>query len=192
MAIPATYDEFLDFAKDAARVIAPDAEIKTQKVDKLQGESYVGISVRPENSNAAVTMDLHTLFDKVRENPKRLAAVMSEFLSTLDEAIRNIPKIDADRLTDYEQVKDQLVMQVIPVEPNRERLSQIPHKTIEDIAVVYRIDVSDDRHQNASSLVTNNMLECFGVTPEQLHRDAVASQMDHCPPKLRNMSDVLA
>ena len=192
MAIPATYDEFLDFAKDAARVIAPDAEIKTQKVDKLQGESYVGISVRPENSNAAVTMDLHTLFDKVRENPKRLAAVMSEFLSTLDEAIRNIPKIDADRLTDYERVKDQLVMQVIPVEPNRERLSQIPHKTIEDIAVVYRIDVSDDRHQNASSLVTNNMLECFGVTPEQLHRDAVASQMDHCPPKLRNMSDVMA
>ena len=39
MAIPATYDEFLDFAKDAARVIAPDAEIKTQKVDTLQGES---------------------------------------------------------------------------------------------------------------------------------------------------------
>ena len=192
MAIPATYDEFLDFAKDAARVIAPDAEIKTQKVDKLQGESYVGISVRPENSNAAVTMDLHTLFDKVRENPKRLAAVMSEFLSTLDEAIRNIPKIDADRLTDYERVKDQRVMQVIPVEPNRERLSQIPHKTIEDIAVVYRIDVSDDRHQNASSLVTNTMLECFGVTPEQLHRDAVASQMGHCPPTLRNMSDVMA
>ena len=163
MAIPATYDEFLDFAKDAARVIAPDAEIKTQKVDKLQGESYVGISVRPENSNAAVTMNLHNLFDKVRENPKRLAAVMSEFLSALDEAIRNIPKIDADRLMDYEQVKSQLVMQVIPVGPNRERLSQIPHKTIEDIAVVYRIDV-----------------------------DAVASQMDHCPPKLRNMSDVMA
>ena len=192
MAIPATYDEFLDFAKDAARVIAPDAEIKTQKVDKLQGESYVGISVRPENSNAAVTMNLHNLFDKVRENPKRLAAVMSEFLSALDEAIRNIPKIDADRLMDYEQVKSQLVMQVIPVGPNRERLSQIPHKTIEDIAVVYRIDVSDDRHQNASSLVTNNMLECFGVTPEQLHRDAVASQVDHCPPTLRNMSEVLA
>ena len=86
-------------------------------------------------------MNLHTLFDKVRENPKRLAAVMSEFLSALDEAIRNIPQIDADRLMDYEQVKGQLVMQVIPVGPNREKLSQIPHKTIEDIAVVYRTGV---------------------------------------------------
>ena len=39
MAIPATYDEFLDFAKDAARVIAPDAEIKTQKVDKCSRDN---------------------------------------------------------------------------------------------------------------------------------------------------------
>ncbi len=46
MAIPKTYDEFLDFAKDAARAIAPNAEISTQKVDKLQGESYVGLSVK--------------------------------------------------------------------------------------------------------------------------------------------------
>ena len=192
MAIPATYDEFLDFAKDAARVVAPDAEIRTQKVDKLQGESYVGLSVRPENSNAAVTMNLHSLFDQVQENPKRLAAVMSEFLSGLEEAIRDIPKISPDRLMDYGHVKDQLIMQVVPVDPNREKLTQIPHKIIEDIAVVYRIDVSDSRHHNASTLVTNQMMKQFGVTPEQLHQDAVASQMEHCPPTLRNMSEVMA
>ena len=192
MAIPKTYDEFLDFAKDAARAIAPNAEISTQKVDKLQGESYVGLSVRPENSHAAVTMNLRGLFDQVQKNPKRLAAVMSEFLSALDQAIKNIPRIDPGRLLDYSQVKEQLTMQVIPVAPNREKLSQIPHRTIEDIAVVYRIDVSDSRHHNASTLVTNQMLDQFGITPEQLHQDAVASQMEHCPPTLKNMSDMMA
>ena len=192
MAIPKTYDEFLDFAKDAARAIAPNAEISTQKVDKLQGESYVGLSVRPENSHAAVTMNLRGLFDQVQKNPKRLAAVMSEFLSALDQAIKNIPRIDPGRLLDYSQVKEQLTMQVIPVAPNREKLSQIPHRTIEDIAVVYRIDVSDSRHHNASTLVTNQMLDQFGITPEQLHQDAVASQMEHCPPTLKNMSEMMA
>ena len=161
-------------------------------MEKLQGESYVGLSVRPENSNAAVMMNLHKLFDQVQENPKRLAAVMSEFLSSLENAIRNIPKVNADSLLDYDQVKGQLLMQVIPVEQNRERLAQIPHKTIDDIAVVYRISVSSSMDHSASALVTNQMLENFGITPEQLHLDAVASQMDHCPPKLRNMSDVLA
>ena len=192
MAIPATYDEFLDFSKDAARAIAPDAEITVKKVEKLQGESYVGLSVRPEGSNAAVTMNLHSLFEQVQENPKRLAAVMSEFLSGLEKALTQIPQVDPARFMEYDNVKEQLTMQVVPVKPNQEKLAEIPHKTIEDIAVVYRIEVGDSRNQNASILVTNQMLDHFGVTPEQLHQDAVMSQAEHHPPTLRNMSEMMA
>lgn len=187
-----SYEEFLDAAKDAAKTRHPEADVTIQKVEKLQGESYVGLSVRPEGQNAAVTLNLHELHDQVVENPKRLAAVMSEFLSGLDKAISQIPQVDTKQFTEYENVKGNLMMQVIPVEPNKEKLAQIPHKTIEDIAVVYRIDVSDARHHNASVLVTNQMMEHFGITPEQLHQDAVASQMANHPPTLKNMSEMMA
>ncbi|MCR5182275.1 MAG: DUF5688 family protein, partial [Clostridia bacterium] len=187
-----SYEEFLDVAKDAAKTRHPEADVTIQKVEKLQGESYVGLSVRPEGRNAAVTMNLHELHDQVVDNPKRLAAVMSEFLSGLDKALEQIPQVDVKRFTEYENVKGNLVMQVIPVEPNKEKLEQIPHKTIEDIAVVYRIDVSDSRHQNATVLVTNQMMDQFGITPEQLHQDAVASQAAHKPPTLKNMSEMMA
>ena len=184
--------DFLDIAKDAAKTRHPEADVTIQKVEKLQGESYVGLSVRPEGKNAAVTMNLHELHDQVVENPKRLAAVMSEFLSSLDKALEQIPQVDVKQFTEYENVKGNLMMQVIPVEPNMEKLEQLPHKTIEDIAVVYRIDVSDSRHHNASVLVTNQMLEKFGITPEQLHMDAVISQMETHPPTLKNMSEMMA
>ena len=187
-----SYEDFLDIAKDAAKTRHPEADVTIQKVEKLQGESYVGLSVRPEGQNAAVTMNLHDLHDQVVENPKRLAAVMSEFLSGLDKAISQIPQVDTKQFTEYENVKGNLMMQVIPVEPNKEKLEQVPHKIIEDIAVVYRIDVSDSRHHNASVLVTNQMMEHFGITPEQLHQDAVASQMAHRPPTLKNMSEMMA
>lgn len=137
-------------------------------------------------------MNLRSLFEEVQENPKRLAAVMSEFLSGLDKAISQIPQVDTKQFAEYENVKGNLMMQVIPVEPNKEKLAQLPHKTIEDIAVVYRIDVSDSRHQNASILVTNQMLEQFGISQEQLHQDAVASQAEHRPPQLTNMSEMMA
>ena len=187
-----SYEEFLDIAKDAAKTRHPEADVTIQKVEKLQGESYVGLSVRPEGQNAAVTMNLHDLHDQVVENPKRLAAVMSEFLSGLDKAIAQIPQVDVQHFTEYENVKGNLMMQVIPVEPNKEKLEQIPHKTIEDIAVVYRIDVSDSQHHNASVLVTNQMMDQFGITPERLHQDAVASQMANRPPTLKNMSEMMA
>lgn len=187
-----SYEEFLDVAKDAAKTRHPEADVTIQKVEKLQGESYVGLSVRPEGQNAAVTMNLHDLHDQVVENPKRLTAVMSEFLSGLDKAISQIPQVDTKQFTEYGNVKGNLMMQVIPVEPNKEKLEQVPHKTIEDIAVVYRIDVSDARHHNASVLVTNQMMEHFGITPEQLHQDAVTSQMANRPPTLKNMSEMMA
>lgn len=186
------YEEFLDVAKDAAKTNYPDADITIQHVDRLQGESYVGLSVRPEGKNAAVNLNLNSAFEQSQENPKRLAAIMSEFLSGLDKAISQIPTINVDQLRNYDNVKDHLVMQVIPVEANAEKLLQIPHKTVEDIAVVYRIDVSDNLNRNATTLVTNQMMEQFGITPEQLHQDAVASQMEHCPPSLRNMADMMA
>lgn len=58
--------------------------------------------------------------------------------------------------------------------------------------MVYRIDVSDSRHHNATVLVINQMLDQFGITPEQLHQDAVISQAEHHPPTLRNMSEMMA
>ena len=99
-----SYEEFLDIAKDAAKTRHPEADVTIQKVEKLQGESYVGLSVRPEGQNAAVTMNLHELHDQVVDTPKQLAAVMSEFLSGLDKAIAQIPQVDAKRFTEYENV----------------------------------------------------------------------------------------
>ena len=37
-----SYEEFLDAAKDAAKTRHPEADVTIQKVEKLQGESYVG------------------------------------------------------------------------------------------------------------------------------------------------------
>ena len=137
-----SYEEFLDVAKDAAKARHPEADVTIQKVEKLQGESYVGLSVRPEGQNAAVTMNLHELHDQVAGNPKSLAEVISDFLYGLDKALEQIPQVDVRRFHDYDQVKGSLMMQVIPVELNKEKLEQIPHKTIED--TVEYVSITND------------------------------------------------
>ena len=52
------FDEFLEAAKDRVQETIPDAEVKIQQVNKLQGESYTGISVQPEGAAAAVTFNV--------------------------------------------------------------------------------------------------------------------------------------
>ena len=63
-------------------------------------------------------------------------------------------------------------MQVIPVGPNMEMLENIPHKTVEDIAVVYRVELPNAADSSATTLVTNQLLAEYGVTADQLHVDA--------------------
>ena len=116
------YDEFLEFAKNETRAAIPDAVVKSQQVDKLQGESYTGLSVRPEGSNAAVTMNLNNAFERYQEQPGSLTSLMDKVISDVRAALSQIPQVDTTQLGDYSKVKDQLIMQVIPVEPNAEML----------------------------------------------------------------------
>lgn len=83
-------------------------------------------------------------------------------------------------------------MEVVSAEANKEMLETVPHQNIEDMAVVYRFVLSSDDDGRASILVTNQLLENMGVTPEQLHADAMenAPQIKHV--EIKGMSEVLA
>ena len=52
------FDDFLKAAQARIQEELPDTEIRIQQVNKLQGESYVGISVQPEGAAAAATFNI--------------------------------------------------------------------------------------------------------------------------------------
>lgn len=83
-------------------------------------------------------------------------------------------------------------MEVVSAEANKEMLETVPHQNIEDMAVVYRFVLSSDDDGRASILVTNQLLENMGVTPEQLHADAMENAPQIQPVEIKGMSEVLA
>ena len=66
------FDEFLEAAKDRVQETIPDAEVKIQQVNKLQGESYTGISVQPEGAAAAVTFNVSPAFERYQDDESSL------------------------------------------------------------------------------------------------------------------------
>ena len=70
------FDEFLEAAKDRVQETIPDADVKIQQVNKLQGESYTGISVQPEGAAAAVTINVSPAFERYQENESQLDAIL--------------------------------------------------------------------------------------------------------------------
>ena len=71
-------------------------------------------------------------------------------------------------------------------------LEKVPHQNMEDMAIVYRFVLDSNDEGRATILVTNQLLETMGVTPEQLHADAMENAPELKPAVIKGMSEVMA
>lgn len=184
------FETFMNEAIKEMRDRFPDFDISKQEVSKLQGESYTGMAVRPENSEIGVTLNLQDFY-KALGFGMFLEDVMDSIERSVVSAVRHMPHYDARVLEDYDRMRDALTVDLVPVAGNEEKLVQIPHKNVEDMALVYRFEEESSVYGSASILVTNEMLAVYDITADQLHEDAMKAAVENRPAKLHNMNDVM-
>ena len=184
------FETFMNKAIKEMRDRFPDFDISMQEVSKLQGESYTGMAVRPENSEIGATLNLQD-FHKALDSGMFLEDVMDSIERSVVSAVRHMPHYDARVLEDYDRMKDALTVDLVSVAGNEEKLAQIPHKNVEDMALVYRFEEESSVYGSASILVTNEMLAVYDITADQLHEDAMKAAVQNRSAKLHNMNDVM-
>lgn len=189
------YREFVDQVSEDLKKVLPEelqgAKITARQVDKLQGASYYGITVQPENSNIGISMDLSGAFDAM-QNGRSYDVVLAELGTSVTEGFASRPNVREAELLDYDAMRDKLMVQVVPTAGNEEMLATVPHVEQEDMSLVYRFVFSTDERGTASTLITNQMLDSYGITAEQLHTDAMANAPEQFPASVRSMQEVLA
>lgn len=185
------FKEFQDQILQEAQDRMWGVKVGIQNVEKLQGESYTGLSIQPNDSPMAATINLDSLYIQMSDG-KSFQEVADNLISQAADIITDMPKIDVNNLTNYDQMKNTLVVQVIPTDRNEDMLANIPHKNIEDMSVVYRMQIDQNETGTSSVLVTNAMLENYGITAEQLHQDAMDAATINNPATFRSMQDVLS
>ena len=131
-------------------------------------------------------------FYDAMENGRSYDEVVDKAVEVVNSGITQRPDFDIDSLSDYSQMKEKLAMEVVSAEANKEMLETVPHQNMEDMAVVYRFVLNSDDEGRSSILVTNQLLESMGVTPEQLHADAMENAPQIRPASIKGMSEVMA
>ena len=183
-------EQFVADVKGRLAEQGADVKVSVNEVNKLN-ESYEAITVTPEGSNIGVNMSLEKFYDAVQDGTP-YDSVVDKAVDVISNGIEQRPDIDVASLTDYSQMKEKLAMEVVSAETNKDMLENVPHQNIEDMAVVYRFILSSDEDGRASILVTNQMLDTMGVTPEQLHADAIENAPQIKPAEIKGMSEVMA
>lgn len=188
------YNEFLKkLQEDLQEALSGSAvTVKETDVQKVQGESYHGLQFRQDGSNVGFNMDMHNFFEEM-ENGIPYHEVMLDARDAANVALDRALALEADgrKLNNYDLMKQSLIVQLVSTEKNREMLDRIPHREMEDMSIIYRFDLGETADGNASILLTNQMLQNYGITEEQLHQDAMTYAPLLHPVSIRSLNSVL-
>ena len=180
------------FTEDVGNALSErgiDAAVTTNTVEKMN-ESYEALTITPEGSHVGVNLNMDRFFEAY-ENGVSYDEVVNKATDVAEQGIKESPAVDIASLTNYDIMKEKLAMEVVSSEANADLLSKIPHQQIEDMAVIYRCVLSTGEEGMSSVVVTNAMLDTFGVTAEQLHADAMENAPEIKPAVIKGMTEVM-
>ena len=183
-----------NLAKDVKETIdartGKDTTVEIRTVDKMN-ETYDALTVKPEDSIIGVNLNATSLY-KEFEAGTSYDSIVEKSADIAVNALENRPEFNVDAFKDYDRMKDTLAIEVVSAERNAELLETVPHKNIEDMAVVYRFVLGESAEGTGTILVTNQMLDNYGITAEQLHQDAILNAPEIRPVVIQGMGEVLA
>ena len=177
--------------KDAMADISPGATVDVRSVEKLQEGSYTGITISPAGGNVGMNLNANQLFDQMQDG-QAYEGVLAVAVSTAERGLHDMPAVDVSELMNYEAAKKYLCFDVVGSDRNADMLEKVPHTDKENISMVYRLQLDSTENGAATVLITNAMMEQFGVTKEQLHADAMENAQEIRPADFRTMAAVMA
>lgn len=163
--------------------------VSLNEVTKNNGVRLQGISIMEKDRNISPTIYLNSIFEEYEEGTTFAACVRK--ITNVYEDSRTETNINMDFFTDYGKVKEKLVYKLINFEKNQELLAQIPHITYLDLAIVFYCLVSHELIGNATVLIHHKHCKIWGITQEELYRQAGINTPRLLPYEIQNMEDVL-
>ena len=185
------YSEFKEMVKDEILSHLPkeyqDAEILTDTFYNSNGR-YEGMCILRKGQSAAPILNLKGIYSEYRKTPIR-DWILENIAEVLME--NDVMSLGLSEMPPYEKVKDSMFIRLTNLQANKELLETVPYKQVEDLAVTYHVRVhGDDPSLFYSFMITNQYMKYYGITPEQLHKDAVSSSMKVLPPTLYDIRDM--
>ncbi len=166
-----------------------DAVIRLEKVTKGNDLELTGLTILKNGEIAAPSIYLE-LYDAELIGGKTLDAVMKDIAGLRMGKGIELP-FDITSLQNYENARPRLSIRLCDPETNKEYLKDKPYTPCGVLAATYRIQVMDGDNGIAEAVITNNLLQIWGITKEQLHQDAIQTESVRNPVCFYRMEDVV-
>lgn len=187
-----SFDEFKETIAEEIKAFLPDkyenADIQINTVHK-NNEELTGITIRTGETNIAPNIYLDSYYESYLDG-ESMEDIMQNIADVRVEHEIEKP-LDVDMITDYEKAKDRILPKIVGMERNEKYLEDKPFTQMEDLAVVYYVDMGRLGGGTMSSPITENLMNSWGITREELHQSALSNMESKSVSSFKSMQEVM-
>ncbi len=191
-----TKTEFFERIKDGVlenlRANDPTLEGIISQVTKINNIVYNGLSFKSENTRVAPVIYLDQFFDKFSDEDLSIPDIIDRVTRIYREHINASNDIDVGGLTDWNTIKNRVVPAICNTDTCTEYLKDMPHETLCDLSVYYRVLLDIGKDAEGSVVVNSYLMNSWGIDPADLSKQAWKNIHEINPPSFQSMFDVLS
>lgn len=167
-------------------------------IPKNNGQSVEKLSIRTTDENGIVSavpnIPTEYAYSLYQMSGGDLKSTMEQIVEKYVELVKQTPEVvnDTDKLFSVQYIMDNCFMRVVNSSTNEQALQNSPHKEMLDLSIMYRVKVNEDEGGLASYVVTNEILERVGISPEMLHEAAFKNTQEMFPVTVTSLGGFLA
>lgn len=188
------YEEFKAYIADHIKSYLPlnyeDAKVRIEKIRKNNNQIWDSLQVVMPGQHVIPNIYLRRVFESYEDGTPIKDILQSCAAVFVDNKANEFFEAN-DLINNWNLAKGHLLVQVVNAQRNQERLTQIPYVMKEDLALTYRIILSESEDTGASVQVDNRMLEIWGISKEELYESAMENSKVIAPEVMMCMSDMI-
>ena len=185
-----TYFQFVQAVEQQVKAgVKKDHEVHIHTARKNNGVWRKGVSISESGINVAPTIYLEEYYQQFQKGAT-VEKITEDILELYGELRFQKPWYP-EELNVYQQVREKIVYRLIHRERNRELLEQVPYMPWQDLAIVFVVLLEAGDKGSASMMICRDQLARWGVTREEVYRQACENTWRLLPVDFRSMGAVM-
>ena len=166
-----------------------NGEVVLQKVTK-ENRRLDGLMIRYPNMNVAPVIYPELFYEDYKRTDdlnRTLQSMADMYAATLQDH----PEYDPDEIITQ---TDHIVYQLVNTEANKQMLSDVPYRQMQDLSVIYTVilNAGDTANMAETVRITNGIARAMNLTEPQLYEIARENTKRIFPPELVSMNQVIS
>lgn len=184
--------KFKEYIKNHIREYLPqdyqNANVILKEIIKGNDRALTGLIIRKDNEKVTPVIYLEP-YEAENKKGRSLDDIMREIAKIMENSLEL--SFHTESLNDYETVRPMLTIRLCDPEKNKEYLKGKPYTLYGELAATYQVQFIEHKEGSDFAVITDDTLKLWGITPEQLHHDAVNAENVRNPACLYDIEDLI-